>query len=130
MKHSLAILAVLLLVAAVAFAQDNPGTVAPPPKVARRGWETAPAETRALWREHQQALARVDLSDDTSKQVFVARGGTGPEEYHAHPTTALLADGKTMFCVWNGRQITDTDTSSPMKVSMLPCCRSRSSTAS
>ena len=100
MKHSVMILAVLLLIPVVAFAQETPGAVAPP-TAARRGWEAAPPETRALWREHQRALARVDLSADTSRQVFIARGGAGPEEYHAHPTTALLADNKTMFCVWN-----------------------------
>ncbi|NBU39724.1 MAG: exo-alpha-sialidase [Planctomycetia bacterium] len=41
------------------------------------------------------------MSDDTQRQVVVARGGPGPEEYHAHPTTVLLADGTTIFCVWN-----------------------------
>jgi quercetin dioxygenase-like cupin family protein len=101
MKRPFAILAVLLLVPADTSAQQPPGAAAPPAQAVRRGWETAPAEKRALWREHQQALVRVDLADDTARQVFVARGGPGPEEYHAHPTTALLADGKTIYCVWN-----------------------------
>jgi len=74
-------------------------TTAAPPK--RRAWEDAPVEKRDLWRQHQLALACVDMSDDTQRQVVVARGGPGPEEYHAHPTTVLLADGTTIFCVWN-----------------------------
>ncbi|MFM8890657.1 MAG: sialidase family protein, partial [Planctomycetia bacterium] len=84
--------------------QPSPTQPGPAPKAAaakRRPWEDAPERTQALWREHQLALARVDLSDDTSRQVFVARGGPGPDDYHAHPTTALLEDGKTIFCVWN-----------------------------
>lgn len=40
----------------------------------------------------------VDLSDDTSRQVIVAQGT--PEIYQGHPTTVLLPDGKTMYCVW------------------------------
>lgn len=85
MKRLIAILAMLVLVPP-AFVHGQPGPAAPAPAT-RRPWEDAPAEKRALWRQHQQALARVDLSDDTTRQVFVARGGPGPEEYHAHPTT-------------------------------------------
>lgn len=40
----------------------------------------------------------VDLSGDTSRQVIVAQGT--PEIYQGHPTTVLLPDGKTMYCVW------------------------------
>jgi hypothetical protein len=40
----------------------------------------------------------IDLSGDTSRQVVIARGT--PEIYQGHPTTVLLPDGKTMFCVW------------------------------
>jgi len=99
MKHLAAFLAALAF-ALPAIVHGQPGPAASAP-AKRRPWEDAPAETRALWRQHQQAIARVDLSDDTRRQVFVARGGPGPEEYHAHPTTALLADGKTIYCVWN-----------------------------
>jgi putative CocE/NonD family hydrolase len=97
MKRLTALLATLAL-ALPAFVHGQPGPAAP---AKRRPWEDAPTEKRDLWRRHQQALARVDLSDDTRRQVFVARGGPGPEEYHAHPTTALLADGRTIYCVWN-----------------------------
>jgi|GEM_PF-121914 len=99
MKRLIAILAMLVLVPP-AFVHGQPGPAVPAPAT-RRPWEDAPAEKRDLWRQHQQALTRVDLSDDTTRQVFVARGGPGPEEYHAHPTTAVLADGRTIYCVWN-----------------------------
>ena len=40
----------------------------------------------------------IDLCADTSRHVIVARGTA--QVYQGHPTTALLADGRTMFCVW------------------------------
>lgn len=40
----------------------------------------------------------VDLSQDTGRQVIVAQGT--PEIYQGHPTTVLLPDGKTIYCVW------------------------------
>ncbi|RBP40480.1 BNR repeat protein [Roseimicrobium gellanilyticum] len=42
--------------------------------------------------------AAVDLSKDTARQVVIAQGTA--EEYQGHPTTVLLPDGKTMYCVW------------------------------
>jgi hypothetical protein len=39
-----------------------------------------------------------DLSADTSRQIIVARGTE--EIYQGHPTTELLPDGKTIYCVW------------------------------
>jgi hypothetical protein len=40
----------------------------------------------------------VDLSRDTGRHVIVAQGTA--EVYQGHPTTVLLPDGKTMYCVW------------------------------
>jgi hypothetical protein len=40
----------------------------------------------------------LDLSSDTDRHVIIAAGT--PEIYQGHATTALLADGKTMFAVW------------------------------
>ncbi len=40
----------------------------------------------------------VDLSQDTARHVIIAQGT--PEVYQGHPTTLLLPDGKTLFCVW------------------------------
>lgn len=40
----------------------------------------------------------LDLSADSSRQIIVAQGTN--DIYNGHPTTTLLADGKTMFCVW------------------------------
>jgi len=43
-------------------------------------------------------LPTLDLSGDTARHVIVAQGTE--EVYQGHPTTLLLPDGKTMFCVW------------------------------
>src|SRR5688572_20624060 len=40
----------------------------------------------------------VDLSSETSRHIIVAQGTE--QIYQGHPTTVLLPDGKTMFCVW------------------------------
>ncbi len=40
----------------------------------------------------------VDLSRDMARQVVIAQGTA--ETYQGHPTTALLPDGKTIYCVW------------------------------
>jgi hypothetical protein len=40
----------------------------------------------------------IDLSRDTQRQVVVAPGT--PQVYQGHPTTVLLPDGKTIYCVW------------------------------
>ncbi len=45
-----------------------------------------------------ETLPVVDLSGDTSRQVVIARGTE--DHYQGHPTTLLLPDGKTLFCVW------------------------------
>jgi hypothetical protein len=43
-------------------------------------------------------LPVVDLSGDATRQVVIAAGT--PDIYQGHPTTVLLPDGKTIFCVW------------------------------
>ncbi len=40
----------------------------------------------------------VDLSQDTQRHVIIAQGTE--KVYQGHPTTLLMPDGKTMFCVW------------------------------
>ncbi|MBI5685250.1 MAG: FAD-dependent oxidoreductase [Verrucomicrobia bacterium] len=47
---------------------------------------------------NQASLRTVDLSADTTRQVIVAQGTE--TVYQGHPTTLLLPDGQTMFCVW------------------------------
>jgi len=98
MKDTVALLTALLVTPLAAFAQAKP-EVANATKAAKRAWESAPAEKQALWFQQREALTHIDLVDDTKRQIVIAQGI--PEEYHAHPTTALLADDKTMFCVWN-----------------------------
>ena len=44
------------------------------------------------------SLTTIDLSSDTARHVIVAQGT--PEVYQGHPTTVLLPDGKTIYCVW------------------------------
>lgn len=44
------------------------------------------------------SLPYADLSQDTTRHVIIAQGTE--EVYQGHPTTLLLPDGKTMFCVW------------------------------
>jgi hypothetical protein len=70
-------------------------------KATRRAWMNAPANKQAAWQSERDAIRNIDLSSDTTRQVVIARGGPEPEAYHAHPTTTLLADDRTMFCVWN-----------------------------
>jgi hypothetical protein len=95
------IVTIILLAAPLAvFAQAKP-EVANAAKAAKRAWESASAEKKALWLQHREALKHIDLSDDTPRQTIIAPGTPAPDAYHAHPTTAMLADNKTMFCVWN-----------------------------
>jgi hypothetical protein len=102
MKHNLifTLLATLLLAPPVAFAQEKP-EVANATKAAKRAWESAPAEKKALWQQQREVLKHIDLSEDTQRQIIIARGSPEPGDYHAHPTMAMLADNQTMFCVWN-----------------------------
>jgi hypothetical protein len=43
-------------------------------------------------------LPLIDLSGESDRQVLVAEGTE--KTYQGHPTTLLMPDGKTMFCVW------------------------------
>lgn len=43
-------------------------------------------------------IRRFDLSADSARQVVVAQGTE--TVYMGHPTTVLLPDGKTIYCVW------------------------------
>jgi hypothetical protein len=44
------------------------------------------------------SIPAVDLSQDTPRHVIIAQGTE--KVYQGHPTTLLMPDGKTMFCVW------------------------------
>lgn len=43
-------------------------------------------------------IPTVDLSGDTARQVIVAQGTE--TIYQGHPTTVLMPDGRTIYCVW------------------------------
>jgi Neuraminidase (sialidase) len=40
----------------------------------------------------------VDISSQTQRQVVIAKGT--PKLYNGHPTTVMLADNKTIYCIW------------------------------
>lgn len=61
-----------------------------------QGAET-PDEQKARWRQ-EATFPVVDLSGETARQVVIAEGT--PEVYQGHPTTVLMADGKTLSAVW------------------------------
>jgi hypothetical protein len=58
------------------------------------GAESASAEPGA----RRFPLGTVDLSGELRRQVIIAAGTE--TTYHGHPTTLLMPDGKTMYCVW------------------------------
>ena len=43
-------------------------------------------------------IPMIDLCDETHRHVIIAQGT--PESYKGHPTTLLMPDQKTMFCVY------------------------------
>ena len=43
-------------------------------------------------------MKTIDISGDSARQTIVAAGTE--EIYNGHPTTLLMQDGRTMFCVW------------------------------
>ncbi|MCF7847756.1 MAG: glycoside hydrolase [Kiritimatiellales bacterium] len=47
----------------------------------------------------QPDMPLVDLSGETSRHVIIAQGTE--EIYQGHPTSLLMPDGQTIFCVWN-----------------------------
>lgn len=48
--------------------------------------------------EEKPDLPIIDLSDQKQRQTVIAAGTE--QVYQGHPTTTLLADGKTILCVW------------------------------
>jgi hypothetical protein len=100
MELRLPLLAFLIITPLTAVSQTKP-EVANATKAAKRAWESASAENKNLWLRQREALKHIDFADDTKRQIVIAQGSPEPHEYHAHPTTVMLADNKTMFCVWS-----------------------------
>ena len=69
----IALLLALLLAPLAALAQAKP-EVANATKAAKRAWEYAPAEKKAHWQQQREALTHIDLSEDTQRQIIIARG--------------------------------------------------------
>jgi hypothetical protein len=69
-----------------------------------RNVKNATPEQRARWEDHLRRLQRIDLSERVTRTVLAQGlkedGKHSPEGYWAHPTTVMLADGKTLFAVW------------------------------
>jgi hypothetical protein len=59
----------------------------------------APLATNAA---EKPGLPVVDISGETDRHFIIAQGTE--TDWQGHPHTLLLPDGKTMFCVWQGRQ--------------------------
>ncbi len=49
--------------------------------------------------QEQPDLPIIDISGETDRQVVIAEGTE--DIYQGHPTTVLMADGKTMYSVWS-----------------------------
>ncbi|MBN1853394.1 MAG: exo-alpha-sialidase [Pirellulales bacterium] len=49
--------------------------------------------------QNEPDLPLIDISGETDRHIVIAAGTENI--YQGHPTTLLLADGKTMFCVWS-----------------------------
>ena len=49
--------------------------------------------------QDKQDLPIIDISSETDRHVIIAAGTE--DVYQGHPTTVLLADNKTMLCVWS-----------------------------
>ena len=50
----------------------------------------------------QISIPTVDISAQTEHHVLVAQGTE--TDWHGHPSTVLMPDGRTIFCVWQGRR--------------------------
>ena len=59
---------------------------------------SVPLETLKPVDRVAEPLPLVDISGQTNRHVVIAAGT--PSVYQGHPTTVLMPDGKTMFCVW------------------------------
>ena len=53
----------------------------------------------AVFSQEQPNLPTINISGETGRQVVIAEGTE--EIYQGHPTTVLLPDGKTLYCVWS-----------------------------
>ncbi len=100
MKCVLICLVPIVLSPFAAYSQDKPNSKQPPEAVVR-AWQLASTEEQKHWQQQRDAIKNIDISDQISRQIVIARGSTKFGEYHAHPTTAMLADNRTIFCVWN-----------------------------
>lgn len=47
-------------------------------------------------------IPTVDISDQTERHTVLARGTE--TEWNGHPSTVLLPNGRTIYCVWQGRR--------------------------
>jgi BNR repeat-like domain len=84
--------ALLWICIASAFGADSATPVGPPAP-------NAPAADFPVLVTAAPSIPTVDLSGDTTRQVIVAQGTA--DEYQGHPTTLLMPDRKTIFCVYS-----------------------------
>ena len=93
-------LGLLFLIAGPLTASLRPMPLAMPPKLPHVSGERAGGE-EVLWLRHKDTLKISTSPTETNRHVIVEQGTSEPRRYHAHPTTTIVADNKTMFCVWN-----------------------------
>ena len=53
----------------------------------------------ACFTQDKQDLPLIDISQETYRHVFVAEGTE--DIYQGHPTTLLMPDNRTIYCVWS-----------------------------
>jgi hypothetical protein len=76
-----ALMVALLLSPIAAFAQAIP-EVANAAKASKHAWESAPGERQVLWQARRESSTHIDISEDTQRQVIIARR---PPELGAYP---------------------------------------------
>jgi len=48
------------------------------------------------------SIPTIDISDQTERHIIIAQGTK--TTWQGHPTTLLMPNGKTIYCVWQGRR--------------------------
>lgn len=84
----------IAFVANVAVAVCPVESLAAQPVAPRGGGEVVPGPAAIP----PLALPTVDISGETNRHIIIARGTK--DIYQGHPSTVLMPDGRTMFCVW------------------------------
>ena len=80
------------------YAQKNDDPTNSTPRSEIKNKRKLLAKKKADWEKQRQSLKIVDFIGKTQK-IIIAEGND--DIYHAHPTTIMLDDNKTILAVWN-----------------------------